>query len=88
MPTAPCCPQAHRRRQQLQARRLRAAELFAVGVHPAQVARQLGVYRQAASTWHAGWKSGSSSTFASRAARPDPPHGLATKSLPASSRPA
>jgi transposase len=30
--------------------------LFAAGVHQAGVARQLGVSRQAASTWHAAWK--------------------------------
>jgi hypothetical protein len=33
MPTVPRRCQAHRRRQQFQARRLRAAELFAAGVH-------------------------------------------------------
>jgi transposase len=66
MPTAPRRPQAHRRRQQLQARRLRAAELFAAGVRPAEVARQLGVSRQAASTWHAAWKAGGTSALASR----------------------
>jgi hypothetical protein len=53
MPTGPRRPQAHRKRQQRQARRLRAAELFTAGIHPAEVARQLGVSRQAASTWHA-----------------------------------
>jgi transposase len=66
MPTAPRRPQAHHKRQQLQTRRLRAAELFAAGVHPAAVARQLGVSRQAASTWHAAWKTGSSSALQSR----------------------
>jgi transposase len=65
MPTAPRRPQAHRKRQQLQARRLRAAELFAAGVHPAGVARQLGVSRQAASTWHAAWKAGGSGALRS-----------------------
>jgi transposase len=65
MPTAPRRPQAHRKRQQLQARRLRAAELFAAGVHPAGVARQLGVSRQAASTWHAAWKAGGSGALQS-----------------------
>ena len=66
MPSAPRRPQAHRRRQQLQARRLRAAELFAVGVHAAEVARQLGVSRQAASRWHAAWKAGGTNALASR----------------------
>jgi transposase len=65
MPTAPRRPQAHRKRQQLQARRLRAAELFAAGAHPAEVARQLGVSRQAASTWHAAWKTEGSSALQS-----------------------
>ena len=66
MPSAPRRPQAHRHRQQLQARRLRAAELFAVGVHAAEVARQLGVSRQAASRWHAAWKAGGTNALASR----------------------
>lgn len=66
MSTAPRRPQAHRRRQQLQARRLRAAELFAAGVHAAEVARQLGVSRQAASRWHAAWKAGGTNALASR----------------------
>ncbi len=66
MPTAPRRPQAHRQRQQLQARRLRAAELFAAGVYPAQVARQLGASRQAASTWHAAWKTGGTGALVGR----------------------
>jgi transposase len=68
MATTPRRPQAHRHRQQLQARRLRAAELFAAGIHPAEVARQLGVSRQAASTWHGAWKrkTGGTSALASR----------------------
>lgn len=53
MPTVPRRPQAHRKRQQLQARRLRAAELFTVGVHPAEVAR----------TWHAAWRTGGTSAL-------------------------
>jgi transposase len=70
MPTAPRRPQAHRKRQQLQARRLRAADLFIVGIHPAEVARQLGVSRQAASTWHAAWRTGGTSALASRGPMP------------------
>jgi transposase len=66
MPTAPRRPQAHRKRQQLQARRLCAAELFAAGLHPAQVARQLGVSRQAAIIWHAAWRTGGTSALQSR----------------------
>ena len=66
MATTPRRPQAHRHRQQLQARRLRAAELFAAGIHPAEVARQLGVSRQSASTWQQRWKAGGSGALQSR----------------------
>ena len=83
MPTAPRRPQAHRRRQQLQARRLRAAELFAAGVHAAEVARQLGVSRQAASRWHAAWKAGGPSALASRGPTPPPRRSGAGRSRPA-----
>jgi transposase len=76
MPTAPRRPQAHRKRQQLQARRLRAAELFAAGIHPAEVARQLGVSRQAASTWHAAWRTGGTSALASRGPTGPTVHGF------------
>jgi hypothetical protein len=37
----------------LQARRLRAAEVFTAGVDEAEVARQLEVPAQAVSVWHA-----------------------------------
>jgi transposase len=40
----------------LEQRRLRAAGLFAKGVRPAEVARQLGVSRQSATAWHQAWK--------------------------------
>jgi transposase len=66
MSTAPRRPQAERQRQQLQTRRLRAAELFAAGVHPAEVARQLGVSCQSASTWQQRWKAGGTSALVSR----------------------
>jgi len=66
MPTAPRRPQAHRKRQHLQARRLRAAELFAAGIHAAEVARQLGVSRQAVSRWHGAWKAGGINALTSR----------------------
>jgi transposase len=66
MPTAPRRPQAERQRQQLHARRLRAAELFAGGIHPAEVARQLGVSRQSASTWQQRWKAGGPGALSSR----------------------
>ena len=58
MPTVPRRPAAQRERDRLQGRRLRAAELFAVGVTQAEVARQLGVSAQAVSVWHARWKTG------------------------------
>jgi len=37
-------------------RRLQAGRFFAQGVHAAEVARRLGVSRQAANRWHALWK--------------------------------
>jgi DNA-binding CsgD family transcriptional regulator len=43
MPTIPRRPAAQRDREQLEARRLQAAELFAAGVRQAEVARQLEV---------------------------------------------
>jgi transposase len=36
-------------------RRLHAADLFAQGIHQAEVARRLGVSRQTVSRWHARW---------------------------------
>jgi len=66
MPTVPRRPAAQRERDQLQARRLRAAELFAAGVHQAEVARQLGVSPQAVSVWHARWRSGGPEALHSR----------------------
>jgi transposase len=66
MPTIPRRPAAQQERQRLQARRLRAAELFAVGVRQAEVARQLGVSRQAVSGWHARWRSGGTEALRSR----------------------
>jgi transposase len=56
MPTVPRRSAAQRQRDRLQARRLRAAELFAAGVHQAEAARQLGVSAQAASVWHRRWQ--------------------------------
>jgi transposase-like protein len=49
----------------------RAAELFVAGVRAAEVARQLGVSRQAAGRWHAAWKAGGTNALASRAAERD-----------------
>jgi transposase-like protein len=42
--------------QHLEARRLRAAELFTAGVGQAKVARQVGVTRQSVHRWHDRWK--------------------------------
>jgi transposase len=49
-----------------QARRERAAELFARGDTQAQVARQLDVSRQSASRWHAGWQASGTTGLQSR----------------------
>ena len=66
MPTVPRRPAAQRERDRLQARRLRAAELFAVGVTQAEVARQLGVSAQAVSVWHARFTQGGTEALRSR----------------------
>ena len=66
MPTVPRRPAAQRERDRLQARRLRAAELFAAGVGQAEVARQLEVSAQAVSVWHARWKDGGTDGLRSR----------------------
>ena len=66
MPTIPRRPAARRERERLQARRLRAAELFAAGVRQAEVARRLGVSRQAVSLWHAAWQGGGTEALRSR----------------------
>jgi transposase len=41
-----------------QARRMRAAELFAQGRSQAEVASELGVSRESARRWHASWQAG------------------------------
>ena len=56
MPTVARRPAAQQQRQRLQARRLRAAELFATGVRQAEVARQLGVSRQSVHLWYQRWR--------------------------------
>jgi transposase len=66
MPTVPRRPAAQRERDRLQARRLRAAELFAAGVRQAEVARQLEVSAQAVSVWHARWQGGGPEALQSR----------------------
>jgi transposase len=52
MPTVPRRAAAQQQRNWLEARRLRAAKLFATGVRHVEVARQLGVSAQAVSVWH------------------------------------
>jgi transposase len=59
-------PAAQRERDRLEARRLRAAVLFATGVRQAEVARQLGVSAQAVSVWHARWRAGGVEALHSR----------------------
>jgi transposase len=66
MPTLTRRAAAHQERGRLQARRLRAAELFALGVRQAEIARRLGVSRQAVSVWHARWKAGGTQALGSR----------------------
>ena len=56
MPTVPRRPAAQQERDRLEARRLRAAELFAAGVRQAEVARRLKVSAQAVSVWHRRWQ--------------------------------
>jgi transposase-like protein len=58
MPTIARRPAAQQERERLQARRLRAAELFAIGARQADIARQLDVTPQAVSVWHARWQAG------------------------------
>jgi transposase len=66
MPTVPRRRAAQQERERLEARRLRAAELFTAGVHQAEVARQLGVSAQAVSVWHARWQTGGTDGLRSR----------------------
>jgi transposase len=56
MPTIARRPAAQQGRQRLQARRLRAGELFAASVRQAEVARQLGVSRQSVHLWYKRWR--------------------------------
>jgi transposase len=58
MPTTFRRAAAQQERERRQARRLRAAELFAAGLRQAEVARQLGASRQSVSDWHARWQAG------------------------------
>jgi Helix-turn-helix domain len=65
---------AARERDRLEARRLRAAELFAAGVRQAEVPRWLGVSRQAVSVWYARWQTHGTDALRSRD-RPGPGRG-------------
>jgi transposase len=56
-----------------QARRERAAELFAQGRSQAEVARQLDVSRQAVSRWQAGWQADGTAALRSRGPTGRPP---------------
>jgi transposase len=56
MPTVARRRAAQQQRDRLEARRLRAAELFAAGVRQAEVAHQLGVSAQAVSVWQRRFK--------------------------------
>jgi len=47
---------SRRDRDALEQRRLRAARLFAQGMRPAEVARELEVSRQSATVWHRAWQ--------------------------------
>ena len=55
-----------RQRAERQARRERAAELFAQGRSQAEVARELDVSRQSANRWHAGWQAAGATALRSR----------------------
>jgi transposase len=66
MPTVPRRPAAQRERDRLEARRLRAAELFAAGVRQAEIARQLEVSAQAVSVWHTRFTQGGTEALRSR----------------------
>jgi hypothetical protein len=50
------CGTGSRDRGALEQRRLQAARLFAKDMRPAQVARELGVSRQAATVWYHAWQ--------------------------------
>ena len=73
MPTVPRRPAAQQERDRLEARRLRAAELFAAGVTQAEVARLLEVSAQAVSVWHARWQAGGIDALYSRGPSGPPP---------------
>jgi transposase len=66
-------PDPAKQRAALEARRLQAAELFALGRSQAEVARSLGVSRQSAHVWHARFQQGGVDALRSRGPTgPDP----------------
>ena len=66
-------PRPEEQRAAREARRLRAAELFAQGRSQAEVARELGVSRQSAHVWHTDWLQGGVDALRSRGPTgPDP----------------
>jgi transposase len=79
-------PAAQPERDRLQARRLRAAELFAAGVRQAEVAGQLGVSAQAVSVWRARWQASGTDGLRSKGPSGPAPR-LSDQQLPPSSRP-
>jgi transposase-like protein len=85
MATVPRRDAAQQQRERLQTRRLHAAELFAIGMRQAEVARQLGVSRQAVSGWHARWQTGGADALRAEG-RPDPHHACRTASSLGSNR--
>lgn len=62
------------RRTQQEARRLRAAELFAQGRSQAEVAQELGVSRQSAKRWQDRWQQGGAQALRSRGRTGRPPN--------------
>ena len=86
MPTIARRPAARQERQRLQARRLRAAELFTTGVRQAEVARQLGVSRQSVHLWYQRWQADGADGLRSRG-RPDRHPGCLTSNSARSNRP-
>jgi transposase len=64
---------ATRDRAARQARRERAAEMFAQGRSQAEVARELDVSRQSASRWHAGWQADGTAALRTRGPTGRPP---------------
>jgi transposase len=80
MPTSHPSPDEDRAVRQ--ARRMRAAELFAQGRSQAEVARELGVSRESARRWHARWQTGGAQALASRG-RTGPAPKISDARLPA-----